>query len=202
LGEDPNFNYQKLIDKSDEILETVKSNYLYYLRRSVESYFDKRIKISEFLQKYSEEIGITISGLTTELISDLYKTIGIIIGAIIAAFVAKEQTYKVIHWTSFLYLIYIGFILIYLLPSILVRFCGKIRDYYDNTSQLKSLMLSEEIDRFESSIIIRWKSRFWIFFIFTYLCYILLGVLAIIIYTNSGLITLGSAFNMSNSFLN
>ena len=92
LGDNEEKNYSILAEKAGDILVTAKSNFQLFLRRNVELYFDKRLKISEFLQRFSEEVSTSVSNITSELISNLYKTVGVILGVVIAGLVKPEMT--------------------------------------------------------------------------------------------------------------
>ncbi|HLO14344.1 MAG TPA: hypothetical protein VK206_05920, partial [Anaerolineales bacterium] len=78
LTEKPEKNYGLLLENANTILISAKSNFQFFLRRSVELYFDKRLKVSEFLHKFSNDIGKSISDMASELISNLYKTVGVV----------------------------------------------------------------------------------------------------------------------------
>lgn len=181
LNGDASDNYRKLLESGNEILGIAKSNFQLFLRRSVELYFDKRIRVNEFFQKYSKEVGENLSHLTTELVNNLYKTVGIILGAVIAALIDPNQTRAIIFWTSSLYLIYILFILVYLLPSTYVRFSGISRAYLHSRSELRDVLTEDEISRIEGQIYQRTRYEFLVFFSLTKLGYAAIGTFAYLI---------------------
>jgi hypothetical protein len=181
LGENPEDNYDILRRRSSEILGTAKSNFQLFLRRSVELYFDKRLKISEFLQKFGEEVSESVSSLTSDLIGDLYKTIGVILGVVIAFLLDPKQTARVTWLATLLYLIYIIFILAYLLSSAYFRFTNKVHEYKHNVSELRDILSEEEISRVQGSSYQRARFMFLIFFGLTYLIYASLGSVAFLV---------------------
>lgn len=181
LGDDTDGNYSTLKEKSSEILEIAKSNFQLFLRRSVELYFDKRLKVSQFLQKFSEEVGASVSELTSELVSNLYKTVGVILGVVIAALVDPKQTPFIAFLTSLLYLIYIIFILIYLLPSTYWRLQRRVQDYQHSISGLRDVLSKEEISRLQGDSFQQARRMFLFYFGLTNVLYATLGAVACLV---------------------
>jgi len=178
LADNDSGNYTILVEKAADMLSAAKSNFQIFLRRSVELYFDKRLKVSQFIQKFSEEMGAGVSGLTSELISNLYRTIGVIIGVVIAMLVDSDNTPVVVYWTALLYLIYISFILIYLLPATYLRFRNKVYEYRHSLAELRDVLSIEEISRLQGNSFHQARSFFLIYFTVTNLVYALLGLVA------------------------
>lgn len=178
LEHNTNNNYTILRERAEDMLGAAKSNFQIYLRRSVELYFDKRLKVSEFIQKFSEEMGASVSALTSELISNLYKTVGVILAVVIAALVDPKQTPPVVYWTSLLYLIYIGFIFFYLLPATYLRFSNKVQEYQHSIVELHDVLSSEEIQRLQGNSFKRARRIFLIYFGLTNSLYASLGATA------------------------
>jgi hypothetical protein len=174
-------NYTILRERAADMLGAAKSNFQIYLRRSVEMYFDKRLKVSEFIQKFSEETGASVSALTSELINNLYKTVGLILAVIIAALVDPKQTPPVVYWTSLLYLIYIGFIFSYLLPAAYFRFSNKVQEYRHGIVELHDVLSNEEILRLQGNSFRRARWLFLIYFTVTNILYALLGLAAFLL---------------------
>lgn len=184
LGDIAVNNFSVLSERAGDILGTAKSNFQLFLRRSVELYFDKRLKVSEFLQKFTEEVGDSVSKLTSELASNLYKTVGVILGVVIAALVDPKQTAFIAYLTSFLYLIYIGFIVVYMLPSAYLRFRGEVQDYEHSVSGLRDILSSDEILRLQGTSFRRERWTFLFFFGLTNVLYAWLGTVAYLLMRN------------------
>lgn len=178
LGDEAEGNYSILTERAGDILGIAKSNFQLFLRRSVELYFDKRLKVSEFLQKFSEELGASVSKLTSELIGNLYKTVGVILGVRIAALVDPKPTPLFAFLISLLYLVYIIFIVAYLLPSAYLRFRGKVQDYQHSVSGLRDVLSDEEILKLQGTSFRREGRTFLLFFGVTNALYGMLGALA------------------------
>lgn len=184
LGDNAERNYSVLCSRAGEILGIAKSNFQLFLRRSVELYFDKRLKVSEFLQKFSEEVGTRVSDLTSELVGNLYKTIGVILGVVIAALVDPKQTPVVAYYTSLLYLVYVTFILVYLLPSAYWRFRNKVQEYQYNVSELRDVLSEEEISRLQGTSYQRARRMFLVLFAVTNILYACLAGMAFLLTQN------------------
>ncbi len=168
--------------ESENILNLAKRNYQYYLKKNIETYFDKRIKLGEYVQKYSENLRGIINSLSLGFINDLYKTVGVVLGAIIAALLAKDNTIFVIRLTSLLYFIYLVFVLLLTILSTIYQYSLKNQDYQNDLANLKAIMLKDEIDSLSKHAINRWKIYFSIVSIFVFSAYFILGYLAIKIF--------------------
>jgi hypothetical protein len=174
-------NYPALVERAGEILGIAKSNFQLFLRRSVELYFDKRLKVSEFLRQFSAEMSASVSDLTSELVGNVYRTIGVILGVVIAALVDPDQTPRIALLTSLLYLVYIGFILVYWLPSTFFRFRHRVKNYRHDVLELQDVLAPDEIERLEGKSFDRARRTFWFYFVATALLYAGLGTVALLI---------------------
>ena len=178
LGGDIEENYHIIINEASNTLEDARNNFQFYLRSSVETYFDKRLKVIEFLQKFSDATGESVSKLTGDLIGDLYKTVGVLLGVVIATLIDPQVTPDVIFWSSLLYLIYIGLILFYKLPSSYFQYASKANDYIFNIDKLSNILSEDEIEQIQGN---PHRKALWfyrIYFGFTEFIYMLLGGLA------------------------
>lgn len=171
-------DYTLLSTGAARILGTAKSNFQIFLSRSVELYFDKRLKVSGFLQEFSKDVTDNVSELTSELVSNLYKTMGVILGVVIAALIDPDLTNLIAAIASYLYLAYLIFILIYLLPSMYLRFHATVQEYKHNVLELRDVLAPEEITRLEGDTFERECRLFKVFFWLTALIYGLLAGLA------------------------
>ena len=177
----PEDNFTILVKRSQSSRQEARNNFDDYLRDKVDDYFAKRIQVIEFLQKFSDETGASVSKLASDLVGDLYKTVGVILGVVLAALVDPKITAPVIFWTSLLYMIYIIFITIYPLLSTYLRYVGKVSDYEFNIQKMSSLLSEAEIERIQGQPFKRAKLIFRVYFALTELAYLLLGGLAYVI---------------------
>lgn len=179
LSQNPLDNYALLQGHVKQILETAKGNFKYLIRKNVELFFEKRLKLSEFIQKYNESIGENISTITNELVNNLYRTIGIILGVILAALINPNPLRTIVFWTSTLYLAYVVFIMVYIMPHIYIKFRSEVETYLNNIKVLKGVLLEDEITQVEGDSFKKNRYRFLLYFGLTNLGYGLLGCLAI-----------------------
>ena len=180
LGDsDSSRNYGSLLHKANDILGASKSNFRLYLRRSVELYFSKRLEISRYIQKFSDAMGANVSGLTSDLIGNLYRTVGIIIGVIFTGILDPDYTPTVITLVSMLYVVYILFIMVYMLPATFFKYRNKSQDYHHAIAELHDVLSTEEISRLQGNSFSRAKRLFWGYFGATYFIYALLGATAL-----------------------
>jgi hypothetical protein len=181
LEDKPARSYAALCQDAADILQVSKGNFDSFLRRSVELYFEKRMKVSEFLQKLNEEAGKSVSDLTSELVSDVYKTIGVILGAAIAALFDPKWVVQIILGASVLYVIYVLFILVYWLPAAFLRFRCKVQEYRHSVLKLGDVLTKEEIEALAGGSFDRVRRLFWVYFALTYLVYGVVGAMAFLI---------------------
>ena len=174
-------NFSILVKRAGTARDESKNNFDDYLREKVDDYFSKRIQVIEFLQKFSDETGASVSKLASDLVGDLYKTVGIILGVVLAGLVDPKITFPVIYWTSMLYSIYILFVTFYLLLSAYLRYVGKVRDHEFNIEKIRSLLSEAEIERIQGVPFRRSKNIFRLYFALTEFVYLLLGGLAYLI---------------------
>jgi hypothetical protein len=182
LDKGPEGNARRLLEGAAKILETARVNLQQLVRRNIGEYFVARNQVCEFLRKYTDEISATLSDMTGELIGNLYKTLAAIIAAIVAADLT-QQADLVIVTTAGLYALYVGFIVVYLLPSVWTRFHLKRGEYRNNVRQFvkKDVLLQEEIDRFQGQSYARSERLFYGYFVVTLLIYLLLGGIAFVV---------------------
>lgn len=172
-------NFEILLNEGRQILESSKGNFRFLIKKSVEQYFDNKLKLSEYLQKNNKTIGENITNIATEMINNVYKTIGIILGVIITSLISPNSIPGVVHWTSLLYFCYIVFIMIILLPYTYIKFCNEYEEYNQNIGVMKDILIGNE--NREREIIQKNRIHFLLYFGFSNLIYAGLGTTAILI---------------------
>jgi hypothetical protein len=178
LPESGGDNFTNLLNKSDEILGVAKSNYQLALRKGVELYFDRRLKVSEFLQNFAKATGESVSQLGSDLVGNLYKTVGIILGVVVAALAAPQHIPIVSYVTSLLYFLYLVLIIFYLLPSDYWRFRSRHMEYLHNIGTLKDVLSDYEIGILEGDLYERARRSYLFFFLTTNIAYAILALVA------------------------
>ncbi len=150
LEEESESNLETLLESAGAIHSSAGDQFEQLMRRNISEYFQARREVLEFLRRYTDEITRAVAELTGELTSNLYKTLGAIVGALVAAKLTEKEALVVLT-TALLYLIYVGFILVYLLPAIRGRLDLKKNEYDNNVKQLvhNDLLMENDIERFQ-----------------------------------------------------
>lgn len=175
LTDNPDSNFTTLNSKASDILEIAKSNFQLYLRRGVEQYFDKRLKVSEFLQKFSEDVGKSITDLTNELIGNLYKTLGIIAADVLAIIIRPDLLIWVVGLTALAYFVYMLVIIVSLFFSNYWRLINKAHDYSLAITQLQDVLSNQEIIKLQGDSFTR---AIWYYRCSFFLVMLIYGLLA------------------------
>jgi hypothetical protein len=183
LGDDCASNNEVLVNRAADVLEAAKGNFQYYLRKSVESYFEKRLKVVEFIQKFSDEIGGVITKISSDFIGDLYKTVGTILGVVLASLVSPPSSAAIIFWTSVLYFIYILIIFFYSLGMSYIRYWTSAKMLSNSFNELSSIMLQDEMSKLKKGTYEKAVWTFRVFFFLTSSAYAILGVIAYLVFT-------------------
>ena len=105
------------------------------------------IRRATFLQQFSKAAGEELSGLTSELVSNLYRTVGVIIGVLIAALIDPDKTAEILVISSTLYLFYLLVILFYQLRSVHIRFENEVAEYEHGVDEMRDILDKDEIER-------------------------------------------------------
>lgn len=181
LDDQTDDNYMRLTAKAGDILISSKSNFQLFLKRNVELYFDKRLRVSQYLQKFTDEVDKSIAEITTDLIGNLYKTIGLIIGVFIAALIDPAYTPQVALLAAILYLIYLLFILFYWLPSMNTKFCEQVREYDHAVVELQDVLAQDEIKKLQGEAFDRSRDNFRRYYGVTKAIYIIMAIIAVVL---------------------
>lgn len=186
LPDDPKNDLKLLLAKSADILLGAKNNYRFYLRKSVEQYFIKRQSVIEFLEKFADDTNEAISKMASDLVSDLYKTIGVIIADAIAILIDPRYTLAVIHWTAIFYLVYIAIILLIQLSFGYLKFVNSARSLSINLGELSMILTTEELDEIRKKQYTLPRLLFLGSFTFTTLIYAIIGTITFILFNLTG----------------
>ncbi len=182
FSEDPENNLTTILDKAADFLTISVNNFQYYLRRNVEEYFEKRLKVFEYLQKFTKETSEAITKITSDLVGDLYKTIGVILGVLITALIDPNVIPTVIHWASFSYIIYILIIILYSLSLVYFKFYNSVKSLDINLKEQSIILTKIELSMIKGK---QYKDSVWLFRIYFLITEILYAILGIIAYSIS-----------------
>ena len=180
LDPGPEGNARALLTGAGKMLETARHNLQQLVRQNIGEVFAARNQVCEFLRAYTDEIGQALSDLTGELVGNLYKTLAAIIAAIIAAELTQKPA-AVVLVTALLYFGYVAFIIVYVLPSIWLKYRLKKKEYETNVTQFvkKDVLLKEDIERFQGETYRDAERQFTGYFVATLGVYVLLAAVAL-----------------------
>lgn len=83
ITEDSKENYQLILDFSETILNSLKSNYLIYSKEKIQYWFDERRKTNDYISSKCDEITTQIDNISSIAAKALTSTGAIVIGGII-----------------------------------------------------------------------------------------------------------------------
>jgi hypothetical protein len=103
-------------------LEAAKSNLTLYLRQNTAHYFQLRQQALDLVTSYASGVRKAVSDLTSEVVENVYRTIGLLIGVIIAGLIQPGLALVVQRVAAGIYILYLLFLVYYLLDSKRRRF--------------------------------------------------------------------------------
>jgi hypothetical protein len=98
-------------------LEAAKANLTLYVRRNIEQYFHLRETAQEAVAAYSEGVRKAVSDLTSDVVDNVYRTVGVVAAAIIAGLALPTFSLPVLRLATGLYVVYIAFVLVVVLRA-------------------------------------------------------------------------------------
>jgi hypothetical protein len=117
-----------LEDAAVGALEAAKANLTLYLRQNTAHYFQLRQQALDLVTSYAASVRKAVSDLTSEVVENVYRTIGLLIGVIIAGLIQPRLALAVQRVAAGIYILYLLFLVYYLLDSKRQRFDLESRD--------------------------------------------------------------------------
>lgn len=111
-----------LEDAASGALEAAKANLTLYLRHNTAQYFELRQQALELVTSYAASVRKAVSDLTSEVVENVYRTIGLLIGVVIAGLIQPRLALAVQQVAAGIYIMYLLFLVYYLLDSKRRRF--------------------------------------------------------------------------------
>jgi hypothetical protein len=103
-------------------LSAARANLTLYLRGAAERYFQLRATALAVINDYAAAVRKAVSDLTSDVVDNLFKTVGLIAGVVIAGLIAPSASRPVAAFACLLYVAYVVFIIWYLLRARYARF--------------------------------------------------------------------------------
>jgi hypothetical protein len=98
-------------------LEAAKANLTLYLRQNTAHYFQLRQQALDVVTSYAAGVRKAVSDLTSEVVENVYRTIGLLFGVIIAGLIQPRLALGVERVAAGIYILYLLFLVYYLLES-------------------------------------------------------------------------------------
>lgn len=103
-------------------LEAAKANLILYLRGNSTQYFQLRQQALELVTRYAADVRKTVSDLTGDVVDNVYRTIGLLLGVVIAVLIQPRLALTVQQIAVSIYIAYLLFLVYFLLGSRRRRF--------------------------------------------------------------------------------
>jgi len=103
-------------------LEAAKANFALYLRGNSDRYFTVREHALDAVSIYAAGVRKAVSDLTGDVVDNVYRTVGLLVGVVVAALVQPALALPVQRLAALLYVAYLAFVLLFLLRAREERF--------------------------------------------------------------------------------
>ena len=103
-------------------LEAAKANFALYLHGNTAQYFQLRQQALDMVSGYAAGVRKAVSDLTADVVDNVYRTIGLLIGVVIASLIQPALAVTVQQIAVFVYIAYLLFLVYFLLESRRQRF--------------------------------------------------------------------------------
>ena len=161
-------------------LDVAKANFALYLRHNTEQYFSIRQKALDAVASYATAVRKSVSDLTGDVVDNVYRTAGLLVGVIIAALIQPSLSLGVARLAAFLYTAYIALLVAFLMRARWRRF------ELEKTGLEQHLAAMPELGPVEREALHRQPAEaeayFTTYFRRAWRIYIVLGILGLLIF--------------------
>lgn len=134
----------ELEDAARRALPAAAATFNLYLKRQTEHYFTARQQALDAVETYAEGVRKSVGDLTSDVVSDVYKTAGLLLAVVIAALLGPAHARLVWELGTIAYLAYLIFIVRFLLPARERRFVLDGREVLDHLRAVSELTRDEK----------------------------------------------------------
>jgi hypothetical protein len=134
---------ETLMMRAEKIGESAISSYQFYLKNKIESYFETKRKIRELIDGFARETADEVAKLTKEINENIYKTAGVIAGAVIAILIRPENTLLILSIGGAVIVLFLLSILIFHLRTMRTQFENR-QGQHDKDLELFAEALEED----------------------------------------------------------
>ena len=107
---------------AEPALDAARANLAIYLRGATERYFQLRGAAQQAVSGFADATRAAVASLTSDVTDNLYRTVGLIVGVVIAWLIQPSASLGVVQIATALYTAYVAFIIVYLLRAKQARF--------------------------------------------------------------------------------
>ncbi len=147
----PRVTFAELEEAAHRALPAAAATFNLYLKRQAEHYFTARQQALDTVETYAEGVRKSVGDLTSDVVSDVYKTAGLLLAVVIAALLGPAHARLVWELGTVAYLAYLIFIVRFLLPARERRFVLDGREVLDHLKALSELTDDEKHDIWETA---------------------------------------------------
>lgn len=98
-------------------LDSAKANFVLYLRQNSAQYIQLRQQGLDAVTEYAAGVRRAVGDLTSDVVEHVYRTVGLLLGVVIAALLQPALALNVQRLAALLYVLYIAFIVLFLLRA-------------------------------------------------------------------------------------
>ncbi|MGZ6285802.1 MAG: hypothetical protein ACXWQ5_21230 [Ktedonobacterales bacterium] len=124
-------------------LDAARANLVLYLRRNTELYFRMRQQALDTVSDYAAAVRKAVADLTSDVVDNVYRTVGLLVGVVIAALLQPSLSLDVQRLAAFLYTLYIAFVMVFVLEARRRHFALEAADLDRRLAAMPELSVSE-----------------------------------------------------------
>lgn len=136
----------QLGDAAGPALDAARANLAIYLRGATERYFQLRATAQQTVNGFAEATRTAVASLTSDVTDNLFRTVGLIVGVLIAWLIQPSASLTLVKIAAALYTAYVVFIMLYLLRARQARYRME-RNGLDDTLAAMSELTPTERER-------------------------------------------------------
>lgn len=122
-----------------QVLDVAKANFAIYLRNNTAQYFQSRQQALDAVSAYASTVEKTVTDLSSDLVDNLYKDLGVAAAAIAAALIQPGARAFVIVAAIFVHVVYLLFVRFYIMPIRFNRYQNERTSLDDRLAKMSEL---------------------------------------------------------------
>lgn len=125
------------------VLDAARANFVLYLRRNTKQYFHVRRQALDTVSDYAAGVRKAVADLTGDVVDNVYRTVGLLVGVVVAALLQPALSLDVQRLAAFLYTLYITFVIVFVLEARRQHFVLGSADLKERLAAMPELSASE-----------------------------------------------------------